>query len=114
MQVGSARGVDTKDRRGLDDLMATVSGGSTLEEKQKAVTKELAAVFQDIPLDTPNSLEDRWTYIVLEEVPLSSVLNFRSSNVPVRPPSSFGQRNLEKSVSLASRSSGGQINRFHI
>jgi len=93
LEVGSARGVDTKDRRGLDDLMATVSGGSTLEEKQKAVTKELAAVFQDIPLDTPNSLEDR------------------SSNVPVRPPSSFGQRNLEKSVSLASRSSGSQINR---
>ena len=33
---------------------------------------------------------------------------------PARPPSSFGQRSLEKSVSMASRSSGGQINRFHI
>ena len=61
LQVGSARGADTKDRRGLDDLMETVRGGSTLEEKQSAVTKELAAVFQDIPLDAPNSLEDRWT-----------------------------------------------------
>ena len=31
-----------------------------------------------------------------------------------RTPSSFGQRSLDKSVSMASRSSGGQINRFHI
>ena len=41
--------------------MATVSG-STLEENHRAVTKELAAVFQDIPLDAQNSLEDRWDY----------------------------------------------------
>ena len=41
--------------------MATVSG-STLEENHRAVTKELAAVFQDIPLDATNSLEDRWDY----------------------------------------------------
>ena len=64
MQVGSARGSDTKGRRGLDDLVATVgAAGTTLEEKQRAVAKELTAVFQDIPLsNAPNSLEDRWTY----------------------------------------------------
>lgn len=92
LEVGSARGADnSKDRRGLEDLMATVSG-STLEENHRAVTKELAAVFQDIPLDATNSLEDR------------------STDIPARPPSSFGQRNQEKSVSLASRSSA-QINK---
>ena len=40
--------------------MATVLTGSMLEENHRAVTKELAAVFQDIPLEAPNSLEDRW------------------------------------------------------
>ena len=75
LQVGSARGADTKDRRSLDDLMATtVSGGSSMEEKQRAVTKELTAVFQDIPLsNAPNSLEDRWTFSYYSEV--CSVLN---------------------------------------
>ena len=53
-------------------------------------------------------------FVVILEATLCSVLDFRSNNVPARPPSSFGQRNLEKSVSLASRSSGGQINRFLI
>ena len=41
--------------------MATVKS-STMEENQRAVTKELDAVFQDIPLDAPPSLEDRWDH----------------------------------------------------
>ena len=55
-------------------MATTVSGGSTVEEKQRAVTKELTAVFQDIPLsNAPNSLEDRWTFSYYSEV--CSVLN---------------------------------------
>ena len=56
-QVGSA---SSKDRRGLEDLTGTkTEDRPTLREKQRAVTDELAAVFQDIPLDAPASLEER-------------------------------------------------------
>ena len=47
--------------------MATVKS-STMEENQRAVTKELDAVFQDIPLDAPPSLEDRWDHRVANTV----------------------------------------------
>ena len=57
-QVGSAREASSKDRRGLEDLTKT-EDRATLREKQRAVTDELAAVFQDIPLDAPASLEER-------------------------------------------------------
>ena len=57
-QVGSAREASSKDRRGLEDLTKT-EDRPTLREKQRAVTDELAAVFQDIPLDAPASLEER-------------------------------------------------------
>ena len=42
---------------------------------------------------------------------MSEISSFRSTDLPARPPSSFGQRNFEKSVSSASRSST-QINRY--
>lgn len=59
-QVGSAREASSKDRRGLEDLTGTkTEDRATLREKQRAVTDELAAVFQDIPLDAPASLEER-------------------------------------------------------
>ena len=88
--------------------MATVKS-STMEENQRAVTKELDAVFQDIPLDAPPSLEDRWDHRAANT--MSEISIFRSTDLPARPPSSFGQRNFEKSVSSASRSST-QINRY--
>ena len=88
---------------------------SQLAQCWKKTTEQSQRSWRQSSKIFPSKLQTPWrTGGIIEEATQCSILNLRIADVPARPPSSFGQRNLEKSVSSASRSSSIQVHRFQI